>query len=120
MNTPTLETYRVKLPHWRMDGSTYFVTWRLASAQRSLDHRERSLVADALKHFAGSRYDLFAYVVMDDHVHVLVASLKGSRYRKSSIPGNRLQPIACNGFSGEVQQSGRASTLIELFETKPN
>jgi len=102
MNTPTLETYRVKLPHWRMDGSTYFVTWRLASAQRSLDHRERSLVADALKHFAGSRYDLFAYVVMDDHVHVLVALAEGFSLQEivhtwKSFTTNRLQRLFGRG-----------------------
>ena len=33
-------------------------------------------MAEALKHFAGVRYRLFAYVVMDDHVHVLTKPLQ--------------------------------------------
>jgi type I restriction enzyme R subunit len=33
------------------------------------------LVTEALKHFDGQRYQLGAYVVMNDHVHVLVTPL---------------------------------------------
>ena len=33
---------------------------------------ERDLVASELRHFDGLRYGLRAYVVMNDHVHVLV------------------------------------------------
>ncbi|MBI4964717.1 MAG: transposase [Desulfomonile tiedjei] len=82
VKTPTLTMYRGKLPHWRMDGSTYFVTWRLAASQSSLEYEERTIVADAIKHFAGERYDLLAYVVMDDHVHVVVAPVQGFSLQK--------------------------------------
>lgn len=36
---------------------------------------ERTLVVNALKFFHGQRYPLAAYVVMDDHVHVVVLPL---------------------------------------------
>jgi len=75
MSVSDLTTYRRKLPHWRMQGSIYFVTWRLAKNQPPLNSQERTLVADALKYFDGFRYDLLAYVVMDDHVHALVFPL---------------------------------------------
>jgi REP element-mobilizing transposase RayT len=64
--------YRRKLPHWRQDHATYCVTWRLAREQPELDSSERELVAAALRKFDGQRYDLAAYVVMDDHAHALV------------------------------------------------
>ena len=67
--------YRRKLPHWRADYVTYFVTWRLDNAQRPLTPAERSLVKSALLNFDGQRYDLYAYVVMDDHIHTLVTPL---------------------------------------------
>ena len=35
----------------------------------------RQIVANALKHFNGERYDLYAYVVMPNHVHVLFSPL---------------------------------------------
>ena len=64
--------YRRNLPHWRLTGATYFVTWRLHRGQRALSANERSTVVEALRFFEKDRYDLFAYAVMDDHVHVLV------------------------------------------------
>jgi len=50
----------------------YFVTWRLARSQHDLSSQERDEIVTALKHFDGNRYELFGYVVMNDHVHVLV------------------------------------------------
>jgi putative transposase len=67
--------YRRRLPHWRNDEVIYFVTWRLAKDQGELDSAERDLVVQSLKHFDGQRYQLAAYVVMDDHVHALVTPL---------------------------------------------
>jgi putative transposase len=60
------------LPHWRLDSAVYFVTWRLEKDQAALSVIERDRVATTLRHFDGTRYELLAYVVMDDHVHVLV------------------------------------------------
>jgi REP element-mobilizing transposase RayT len=95
LKTPELTTYRRKLPHWRMRGSIYFVTWRLAKNQPALHPEERALVADAIKHFDRQRYELFAYVVMDDHVHVLLLpladySLKQTLHSWKSFTANGL------------------------------
>ena len=67
--------YRRHLPHWRQDHATYFVTWRLARGEPELDSSERDLVMAAIRKFDGQRYELSAFVVMDDHVHVLLAPL---------------------------------------------
>jgi hypothetical protein len=50
------QLYRRKLPHWRTEGATYFVTWRLASEQSRLAPPERDLVAAAVSAFDGQRY----------------------------------------------------------------
>jgi REP element-mobilizing transposase RayT len=63
--------YRRRLPHWRVDGAIYFVTWRVAKGGGDLNPAERAIVAEALR-FAGRRHRLWAFVVMNDHVHVLV------------------------------------------------
>ncbi|MEW6533926.1 MAG: transposase [Thermodesulfobacteriota bacterium] len=96
MNTPVLSIYRRKLPHWRMDGSAYFITWRLAPRQSPLDTQEKTLVANAIKQFAGERYELVAYVVMDDHVHVLAVPEQGFSLQEivhgwKSFTAHRLQ-----------------------------
>jgi len=74
-NEPELVIYRRRMPHWRLAGAVYFVTWRLAKSQGELTTEERQVVMPALQHFDGSRYELYACVVMDDHVHVLVKPL---------------------------------------------
>jgi hypothetical protein len=65
MRRPEIYVYRRNLPHWRLAGATYFVTWRLAGGQSELSAEERSLVTRCLRHFDQKRYDLLAYVVMD-------------------------------------------------------
>ena len=64
--------YRRKLPQYRARGATYFVTWRVLREMAPLTADERTVVKNALFYFDGSRYDLLCYVVMDDHVHVVV------------------------------------------------
>jgi REP element-mobilizing transposase RayT len=64
--------YRRRLPHWRVDGGIYFVTWRVDRGVRDLDSAERDLVLSSLLYFNRARYALYAAVVMNDHVHVLV------------------------------------------------
>jgi REP element-mobilizing transposase RayT len=71
----TFFTYQRNMPHWRLKGSTYFVTWRLHPEQRILMELDRALVASAIKHFHGERYNLSGYVVMDDHCHAVVRPL---------------------------------------------
>jgi REP element-mobilizing transposase RayT len=118
---------RRHLPHWRQEGTTYFVTWRLAdsipgsrlvswraerelwlkanpkpwTAETAAEYRERfpdrleawldqgmgecllaapnirATVEESLLHFNGMRYDLRHYVIMPNHVHVLVSPRPG-------------------------------------------
>jgi REP element-mobilizing transposase RayT len=62
------------LLRWRRVNSltVHFVTWRLHSEQRPLAPAERTVVAAALRHGDGTSHRVIAFVVMDDHVHVLV------------------------------------------------
>jgi putative transposase len=91
----TFDAYFRRLPHWRIDGATYFVTWRLRS-RPDLSPAERTLVSDALRHFEGERYHLLAWVVMNDHVHVLVYPFPGCELKQllhswKSYTANQLQ-----------------------------
>ncbi|MFZ0887588.1 MAG: transposase [Candidatus Binataceae bacterium] len=60
-----------------MEGATYFVTWRLRADQAELTRTERAATADALRYRDGSLYHLGGYVVMNDHVHVVVEPIAG-------------------------------------------
>jgi REP element-mobilizing transposase RayT len=77
-----LTVYRRHLPHWRLDGSVYFVTWSLNKGQSDLLPAERDLIQRVLLHFNVARYIIIAYVVMNDHVHVLVLLSEGWQLEK--------------------------------------
>jgi len=67
-----LRVYRRRLPHFRREEATYFVTWRISHDEADLSPAERTCVADAIRFFDQVRYELAAWVVMNDHVHVVV------------------------------------------------
>ena len=56
-----------------MEGATYYVTWSLLPGLPKLSPEERDIIVCSIRHFNLDRYDLSAFVVMDDHVHVLFA-----------------------------------------------
>ncbi len=92
----------------RLAGATYFVTWRLAGGQAELSPAERSLIVECLRHFDQKKYDLFAYVVMDDHVHALVtpigtAALEQVVHGRKSLSTHQLQQAS--GRTGRVWQA---------------
>lgn len=90
------KTRRRRLPHWTLAESIYFLTWRLAKDQVDLVPLERDLVFEALKYFNNIRYQLFCFVVMNDHVHVLFRLKRKEILEKvihswKSYTANRLQ-----------------------------
>jgi REP element-mobilizing transposase RayT len=76
-NESGLRIYRNRLPQWRLDGAIYFCTWAMHSRDDTLAPREKTIVADCIKHHHRERYHLAIFVVMDDHVHVLVQMRPG-------------------------------------------
>ena len=99
--------YRRRLPHIRSEGAIYFVTWRLRRGQPGLSEAERDCVVGAVRHFDGNRYTLHAYVVMNDHVHVLMQAASGQRLEAivsawKPFTANRMQRAF--GRSGAVWQ----------------
>jgi len=123
-----LDIEKRHLPHWTQDGTTYFITFRLADSlpqeklQRWKEERDQwlgkheepyspeeleeyaclfierindwldagsgscilakqenaKIVEQAFQHFAGDRYRLGSYVIMANHVHVLITPIEGS------------------------------------------
>jgi len=74
MKEPELKITQRMLPHWEYEGSIYFITFN--TWQRlQLSPPARQVVLDACLFFNTERYDLFALVVMPDHVHMLIQPL---------------------------------------------
>src|SRR5580658_6305690 len=77
--------WRRRLPHWTPENSTIFVTWRLAGTRPApapagprwlIEPRIAAIFAEALLHGENVRraYNIFAWVVMPNHVHVVMGS----------------------------------------------
>jgi len=73
MLEPQLNITRRHLPHWTFPGSTYYVTFNLASGE--LSAVERQIVLEHVKSGHGRFYDLAAATVMPDHVHIIFKPL---------------------------------------------
>ena len=133
-STP-FKTYRRNLPHWYPPGAAVFVTWRLAGTLPSFDNcahdgrafAERDLRLDRtiegpqwlrqseiaqcvltnLHDGSGSRYELHAFVVMPNHVHVLLTpwielatitrAMKGKSARQAMLCWIALWPLLLAG-----------------------
>lgn len=68
---PQLKITSRKLPHWELNGSVYhitFVTWE----RLELNESAREIVLNACLFFHLKRYEIFAMVIMPDHVHLLI------------------------------------------------
>jgi putative transposase len=65
-----------RLPQWRLEGGIYFITWRLHDLNDKLSPAERTIVADCIKFHKDQRYRLAIFVVMDDHTHILLQTLR--------------------------------------------
>jgi hypothetical protein len=96
------------------------VTWRLADGQKPLDARERDLVVSVLRRGDGDRYTLLAFVVMDDHVHVLARPgawpLERAAGFWESSSAQQLQRI--HGRRGAVWTGDRTAERVRTAEQR--
>jgi valyl-tRNA synthetase len=163
---------RRRLPHWRQEGATYFVTFRLADSlpasklaeldeerERWLafhpqpwsesdkseylerfsrrieewldtgygscvlrDPRAAKIVADALNHFAGERYELHSWVVMPNHVHALVRPWSGYQLKDilhswKLFSSRRINQLV--GRSGQLWQHESYDHIVRSEQALP-
>ncbi|HLD47179.1 MAG TPA: hypothetical protein VJA64_05095 [Desulfobaccales bacterium] len=114
MTEKDLVIYYRRLPHWRLDGSVYFVTWRLAPNQIDLTADERGELMLALKHFDGRRYELYAGVVMHDHVHVLAKPLGNQPLQEIIHSWKSFTAHKSGGITAGPLLSGKTNILTVL------
>jgi putative transposase len=65
---------RRNLSHWQEQGRIYFITWRCLTG-KTLNSEERTITLEAIRHWQGIKWQLYAAVIMPDHVHVLAQPL---------------------------------------------
>ena len=68
------DAYPTRVCKRRLDSpeATRLITWNVERGQGPLRTQERNVIVTALRFFDRRRYKLRGFVVMDDHVHVLI------------------------------------------------
>ena len=77
--------YRRMLPHYQKAGRTVFITFRKA-ARIAFTPEARDAILQHCLHDNGKRYDLYAVVVMPEHVHLLLLPLRDEKGWPYSLP----------------------------------
>ena len=75
---------RRNLPHWQLPGSVYYITWRCLKGI-ILNPAERNIILNAIRYWHGIKWQLYATVVMPDHVHALAQPLNQSSGRTFNL-----------------------------------
>ncbi|MEA1964972.1 MAG: transposase [Candidatus Aerophobetes bacterium] len=64
-------------PHFEIDGMIYFVSTRIANIGRTFNRSEMKLIDGTIKELTREGYFvLIAYVIMPDHLHILLKPVK--------------------------------------------
>jgi putative transposase len=126
--------WRRRLPHWTPEDSAIFVTWRLAGTMPSLLNPQiADIFADALLYGETVRrsYDLLAWAVMPDHVHVVLEPLvplpdtmrwlkAATANRANKLIGNTGKPFWRREYYDRWIRTGKElSAVIAYVEDNP-
>lgn len=73
------KTYRRNLPHWELQGSTYFITIRVdAKVGKPFQNTHLAMfMMSSLLLQDNKKYLLHAYVIMPDHIHLIIKPILG-------------------------------------------
>lgn len=99
-----LKISRRHLPHWSIDGATYFITFRSLT---ELTSKERTIIFDHILSGHKIFYVLIAFIVMPDHVHILFQPVEGFDLERitrgiKGVSANKINDI--RGDKGQVWQ----------------
>ena len=98
-------SYSRRLPHWRLEGATYFVTFRVLHGE--LRPAERTIILDHMREGDPKYYSLYAAVVMPDHAHMIARPAPGvelSRIIKGTKGASARKVNEFRGSRGNVWQ----------------
>lgn len=121
--TNNIKKTKRHLPHWHLNGSYYFITFRKKVTPPCLTETERKIVIDHIIKGNGTFYELVCTVVMPDHVHIILKpernyDLSGIMKGIKGISANLINKV--NKTTGTVWQDESFDRIIrnekEFFE----
>jgi putative transposase len=103
----TPKIYKKNLPNWEYSGSLYFITFSTKEGIL-LEDIAKDIVVKTLHYHVGKKYILFAFVVMNTHVHLIIEPLENSSDSYFSL-GQILHSIksySANQINKNLQRNG--------------
>lgn len=125
-----VRTYTRNLPHIQPEGAVFSIVYRLHSSLRYRKHPAAvgfeltspdaaEILAQAFHYFDGDRYDLYAYCIMPDHIHLLLqpsaSGCANKLYSLSSI-NHSLKSFTANCINGILERRGMKLWASESYD----
>lgn len=105
-------SWRRHLPHFQLSAGYYFITFSTYNRQ-SLLPSQKDCVFDAIRFLDGKRYELFAVVVLNDHVHMIINPMDPLPQIMHSIKSFSAHQInKISGRKGKVWQDENYDRVI--------
>jgi len=83
--------YRRNLPHIELASSVYFITFRTTEGF-TLSEEAKDITFESIKFHSGKKYELYACVVMETHVHIILRPLSAQARRPVPPLGRPVPP----------------------------
>lgn len=103
----TFRIYKRNLPHWEQPGSVYFITFRTAKGVTLFD-KAKNIIFDAILFHNNKKYKLYASVIMNDHVHLIlqpIEKIKNAFYSIGEIM-HSIKSYSANKINRQLQRKG--------------
>lgn len=108
---------RRHLPHWTLEESTYFITFRVRDGKFSIEEQKR--VLEHIKLGNAKFYNLLAAQVMPDHVHVLLQPRPGfelARIMRGMKGASARKLNQARGETGSVWQDESYDRIVRDYD----
>lgn len=106
------------LPHIQTPGSVYFVTFR-TSSNLILEDFAKKIIYDNILYYSKLKYKLFAFTIMDDHVHIILQpnEISNGRFYNLSVIMQAIKGFAAKQIIKKVRET--AQTGASVLPGKP-
>jgi putative transposase len=106
-----------RLPHIQVAGSIYFITF-VTKNRSPLSKEAKQIVHDTILFHQNKKYELFSFVIMSDHVHILLQPLpKDKGYYDLSEIMHSIKSFSSSQINKMENKIGRTLWLSESYDT---
>jgi putative transposase len=109
--------FKRHLPHWQNPGCVYFVTFR-THKNLILSEKARDIISQVIKFNDKKKYTLFSFVVMPDHIHIILQPIEinNNNYYSLTEINHSIKSFSAKEINQIENQKGRIVWQHESFD----